>query len=47
MFSFGGQSNLGKGISALAGTADEGRQTEGSGYAQDFAQVFEYNQLMQ
>jgi len=33
MFSSGGNANLGKGISALAGCAEDGRSTEGSGYA--------------
>jgi hypothetical protein len=47
MFSFGGKSNLGTGISALAGQADDNRKTEGSGYAQDYSAVYEYNKLMQ
>ena len=39
-------SNLGKGISSLAGQAEENRQIGGSGYQQDYAAVHEYNQLM-
>lgn len=46
MFSFGGKGNLGAGISALAGKAEENRKTEVSGYAQDYSAVFEYNKLM-
>jgi hypothetical protein len=46
MFSFGGTSNLGVGISSLAGQAEDNRKTEGSGYAQDYSAVFEYNKLM-
>ena len=45
MFSSGKQ-NLGKGISSLAGLADEHRKTEGSGYAEDYSAVFEYNNLL-
>jgi hypothetical protein len=44
MFAGGGKSsNLGTGISSLAGFSEENRKTEGSGYQQDFAAVYEYN----
>ena len=47
MFSSKGRGgNLGAGISALAGQAEENRKTEGSSYVQDFSAVYEYNQLM-
>ena len=47
MFVTGGKnSNLGAGISSLAGFSEENRKTEGSGYQQDFAAVYEYNQMM-
>jgi len=39
-------SNLGKGISSLAGQAEENRKIGGSGYQQDYSAVNEYNQLM-
>jgi hypothetical protein len=42
MFS-SGKGGLGTGISALAGKPDENRTTEGSGYAQDYSAVHEYN----
>ena len=45
MFS-SGKGGLGKGISSLAGLADEHRKTEGSGYAEDYSAVFEYNNLL-
>ena len=48
MFQTGGKnSNLGVGISSLAGFSEENRKSVGeSGYQQDFAAVYEYNQLM-
>lgn len=45
MFS-SGIGGLGKGISSLAGVADENRKTEGSGYTEDYSAVFEYNNLL-
>ena len=47
MFVTGGKnSNLGVGISSLAGFSEENRKIEESGYQQDFAAVYEYNQMM-
>ena len=45
MFS-SGKGGLGKGISSLAGVAEENRKIEGSGYAEDYSAVFEYNNLL-
>jgi|TARA_B110000305_G_C18948762_1_gene407323 hypothetical protein len=45
MFS-SGKGGLGKGISSLAGIGEENRKLEGSGYAEDYSAVFEYNNLL-
>ena len=46
MFEFGAKSNLGTGISALAGSGENNRTTESTSYNQDYSAVFEYNKLM-